>query len=213
MNAHDLSPSLVHHTAPPLTGEPALRSPGRFSSDRLKSTSKTKLLPSAMSAACNSTLRPLLTMPSVKSGNPTMAAAAAGSLLRKASVTILPISHAPSTSPRGSPFVPSPILVGEHLYMVNDMTSVATCFEAATGRAMWQGRLGVAQREGFSASPVAVNGKVFFTNDDGQTFVVQAGREFKLLHVNELGARTLASPALVDGTWYWRSDGQLQAIR
>jgi outer membrane protein assembly factor BamB len=73
--------------------------------------------------------------------------------------------------------------------------------------------MGVAMREGFSASPVHVNGKLFFTNDDGQTFVVQAGREFKLLHVNEHGARTLASPALVDGTWYWRTDGHLLAIR
>ena len=60
-------------------------------------------------------------------------------------------------------------------------------------------------REGFSASPVHVNGKIFLTNDDGQTFVVEAGRTFKLLHVNELGEQTLASPALVDGTWYWRT--------
>ncbi|MGE0865366.1 MAG: hypothetical protein AB7P34_15840, partial [Vicinamibacterales bacterium] len=76
-----------------------------------------------------------------------------------------------------------------------------------------QNRLGVAQRERFSASPVHVNGKIYFTNDDGQTFVVQAGRKANLLHVNELGARTLASPALVDGTWYWRTDEALLAIR
>ncbi len=41
----------------------------------------------------------------------------------------------------------------------------------------------------------------------------QAGRKFKLLHVNDLGARTLASPALVDGTWYWRTAEALVAIR
>ena len=103
--------------------------------------------------------------------------------------------------------MPSGIVVGDLLYLVNDMQSILTVYEANTGALVYQGRMGVAQREGFSASPVAVNGKVFFTNDEGQTFVVQAGREFKLLHVNELGARTLASPALVDGTWYWRSDG------
>ena len=68
-------------------------------------------------------------------------------------------------------------------------------------------------REGFSSSPVAVNGKVFFTNDDGQTFVVEAGRTFKLLHVNDIGDSTLASPALVDGTWYWRTGSSLRAIR
>ncbi len=122
-------------------------------------------------------------------------------------------THVAWSTPRGSPFVPSGIVVGDLLYLVNDMQSILTVYEARSGTLVYQGRLGVAQREGFSASPVAVNGKVFFTNDDGQTFVVQAGREFKLLHVNELGARTLASPALVDGTWYWRNDGQLVAIK
>ena len=122
-------------------------------------------------------------------------------------------THVAWSTPRGSPFVPSGIVVGDLLYLVNDMQSILTVYEAKSGTLVYQGRMGIAQREGFSASPVAVNGKVFFTNDEGQTFVVQAGREFKLLHVNELGARTLASPALVDGTWYWRSDGQLVAIR
>jgi outer membrane protein assembly factor BamB len=122
-------------------------------------------------------------------------------------------THVAWTTPKGSPFVPSGIVVGDLLYLVNDMQSILTVYEATSGTLVYQGRLGVAQREGFSASPVAVNGKVFITNDEGQTFVVQAGREFRLLHVNELGARTLASPALVDGTWYWRSDGQLVAIR
>ena len=122
-------------------------------------------------------------------------------------------THVAWTSPRGSPFVPSGIVVGDLLYLINDMQSILTVHEAATGTLVYQNRLGVAQREGFSASPVHVNGKIFFTNDDGQTFVVEAGRSFKLLHVNELGARTLASPALVDGTWYWRTDEALLAIR
>jgi outer membrane protein assembly factor BamB len=108
--------------------------------------------------------------------------------------------------------VPSPILYGEYLYMVNDMASIVTCFEAATGKVMWQGRLGTAQREGFSASPVAVDGKVFFTNDDGETFVLRAGPKFELLHVNQIGEPTLASPALVDGRWYIRTERNLIAI-
>ena len=121
-------------------------------------------------------------------------------------------SHLVWTSPRGSPFVPSPILHGDHLYMVNDMASIVTCLEVMTGRAVWQGRLGVAQREGFSASPVVVDGKVFFTNDDGETFVLRAGPKFELLHVNRMGEGTLASPALVDGRWYIRTDRNLFAI-
>ncbi len=121
-------------------------------------------------------------------------------------------SHLVWSSPRGSPFVPSPILYGEYLYMVNDMASIVTCLEARTGRSLWQGRLGVPRREGFSASPVAVDGKVFFTNDVGETFVLGAGSEFDLLHVNDLGETTLASPALVDGRWYFRTARNLIAI-
>jgi hypothetical protein len=93
------------------------------------------------------------------------------------------------------------------------MQSILTVYEAATGKLVYQDRLGMAMREGFSASPVHVNGKVFFTNDEGQTFVVEAGPKFKLLHVNELGDETLASPALVDGTWYWRTATTLRAIK
>jgi outer membrane protein assembly factor BamB len=121
-------------------------------------------------------------------------------------------SHLVWTSPRGSPFVPSPLLHGAYLYMINDMASIVSCFEAATGKVMWQGRLGVASREGFSASPVAVDGKVYFTNDEGDTFVLRAGATFELLHVNRIGERTLASPALVDGRWYIRTERNLYAV-
>jgi outer membrane protein assembly factor BamB len=121
-------------------------------------------------------------------------------------------THVAWSTPRGSPFVPSGIVVGDVLYLVNDMQSVLTAFEARTGTLLFQSRLGQARREGFSASPVAVDGKVFFTNDDGETFVLQAGREFKLLHVNHLGESTYASPALVDGRWYIRTASSLVAI-
>lgn len=121
-------------------------------------------------------------------------------------------THLVWSSPRGSPFIPSPILHGEELYMVNDMTSIATAFNAKTGDTLWQSRLGVAQREGFSASPVVVDGKIFFTNDQGETFVLRSGKEFNLLHVNNIGERTLASPALVDGRWYIRTAANLFAI-
>ena len=121
-------------------------------------------------------------------------------------------THVAWTSPRGSPFVPSPILYGEHLFMINDMASIVTCLEAMTGKVLFQGRLGVAQREGFSASPVGVDGKVFFTNDEGETFVLKAGPTFEMLHVNKLDESTLATPALVDGRWYFRTDRNLIAI-
>jgi outer membrane protein assembly factor BamB len=121
-------------------------------------------------------------------------------------------SHVVWQTPRGSPFIPSPLVYGEHLYLVNDMTSIATCLEAKTGKLVWQERLGEARREGFSASPLAVDGKIFFTNDDGETFVVAAGPQFHLLRVNRLGEQTLATPALVDGKWYFRTATHLLAI-
>ena len=68
------------------------------------------------------------------------------------------------------------------------------------------------RREGISASPVIVDDKLFVTNDDGQTFVMKTGPEFELLHTNDIGERTLASPALVDGIWYIRTVNHLFAI-
>jgi outer membrane protein assembly factor BamB len=121
-------------------------------------------------------------------------------------------THVAWSTPKGSPFVPSGIVVGDVLYLVNDMQSVLTAYEARTGTLLYQSRLGNARREGFSASPVAVDGKVFFTNDEGDTFVLQAGREFKLLHVNQMGEATLASPALVGGRWYIRTASSLVAV-
>jgi len=56
-------------------------------------------------------------------------------------------SHIAWQTPRGSPFIPSPLVVGDYLYLVNDMTSIATCLKAKTGEAVWQGRLGEAHRE------------------------------------------------------------------
>lgn len=121
-------------------------------------------------------------------------------------------THVAWSTPRGSPFVPSPALAGDVLYLLNDMQSIVTGLDARTGATLFQGRLGTARREGFSSSPVVVGHRVFFTNDDGETFVVEAGRQFNLLHVNQLGEAVYASPALVDGFWYFRTAGSLLAI-
>ncbi|MGH9341248.1 MAG: PQQ-binding-like beta-propeller repeat protein [Acidobacteriota bacterium] len=64
-------------------------------------------------------------------------------------------THIAWSSPKGSPFVPSPLLLGDHLYTINDMASIASCHNAHTGETVGQLRLGEARREGFSSSPVA----------------------------------------------------------
>jgi outer membrane protein assembly factor BamB len=122
-------------------------------------------------------------------------------------------THVVWSTPKGSPFVPSGVVHDGLLYLVNDMQSILTVYETRSGALVYQGRLGVAQREGFSASPVVVNNELYFTNDEGETFVVKAGRAFNLMHTNSLGERTLASPALVDGVWYWRTARHLVAIQ
>ena len=121
-------------------------------------------------------------------------------------------THVAWKTTRGSPFVPSPLVYGDYLSLVNDMSSIITCLNAKTGETMWQERLGRPRREGVSASPVVVDDKLFVTNDDGLTFVMKTGPAFELLRINDIGARTLASPALVDGTWYIRTARELIAI-
>ena len=59
---------------------------------------------------------------------------------------------------------------------------------------------------------MAADGNVYFTNDDGETFVLRAGPTFDLVGVNRLGESVLASPALVAGRWYFRTSGHLVAI-
>ena len=121
-------------------------------------------------------------------------------------------SHVVWRTTKGSPYVPSPLVLGDYLYTINDNSSVASSHDARTGELHRQIRLGQQQRNGFSASPVSVEGKLFFTNDDGETYVLNPAPDFELLHVNRLRERTLASPALVDGKWYFRTETHLFSI-
>ena len=163
---------------------------------------------------CNGNLFEVIPTPAVGHGLVFCASGRAGPTLaiRPGGSGDVTDTHVEWSTSRGSPFVPSPLVHGDYLYTVNDMASIVTCFEAATGTVMWQERLGRPRREGFSASPVFVDGKVFITNDEGETFVLKAGPEFELLHTNDIGAPTLASPALVDGRWYIRTERELVAI-
>jgi len=92
------------------------------------------------------------------------------------------------------------------------MASIATCQNARTGEVIGQIRLDEPAREGFSVSPISVEGRIYFTNDNGETFVITPAPDFKVLHVNRLDEQMLASPALVDGRWYFRTAGHLIAV-
>jgi outer membrane protein assembly factor BamB len=63
-----------------------------------------------------------------------------------------------------------------------------------------------------NSSPIASDGRIYVSNNDGKTFVVAAGQKFKLLATNELGERITASPAVVSKTIIYRTDSHLYCI-
>lgn len=97
-------------------------------------------------------------------------------------------------------YVPSMLARDGHLYAVAD-AGVAICFEAATGKELWKGRLGGT----FSASPVMVGDKIFVTNEAGTTSIYKAQPDsFELIGKNKLGDEVLATPTICDSRIYMR---------
>ena len=96
------------------------------------------------------------------------------------------------------------LLVDDELYMVSD-GGIGSCVEAKTGKVIWSERIG----GGHSASPIYADGKLYFTNEAGVVTVLAAGRKFSVLSKNDLGERTLASPAVADGALFIRTAGHL----
>jgi outer membrane protein assembly factor BamB len=109
--------------------------------------------------------------------------------------------------PGGAPYVSSLLYYDGLLYMATEM-GIASAVDAASGKLLWRERFGGV----FSASPVAAGGKIYLINEEGLAFVLQAGRELKILHKNQLGERVLASPAISDGRIFLRSDEHLICI-
>src|SRR5205807_82878 len=110
-------------------------------------------------------------------------------------------THVRWTKKKEGGYVPSPVAHEGHFYLVTD-EGLASCWEARTGKLCWKERVG----KHHSASAVVAEGRVYFTDDDGTTFVVRAAPEFELLAANKLGERCFASPALADGEVFLRGD-------
>jgi outer membrane protein assembly factor BamB len=108
---------------------------------------------------------------------------------------------------RGAPLTPSPLAVGDELYIVND-GGIATCLDARTGTLIWQQRLGGT----YSASPVFADGRIYFLAEQGVTTVIAPGKEFRRLATNTLDGGLLASMAVSGGSLFLRTDSHLYRI-
>jgi outer membrane protein assembly factor BamB len=116
-------------------------------------------------------------------------------------------THVAWTIQRGVPLTPSPIVVGDELYMVND-GGIASCLDAKTGSVHWQQRLGGT----YSASPLFADGRIYFPSENGVTTVLAPGQTFRKLASNTLDGALLASMAVSGQSFIIRSDSHLYRI-
>jgi outer membrane protein assembly factor BamB len=112
---------------------------------------------------------------------------------------------------RGSSYTPTPIVYGDHLYICND-NGVLTVYDAASGAQIYVHRIGTTNST-FSASPVAAGGRIYFSSEDGEVFVIKAGLAYELLATNRMGEPLMATPAVSDGVLLIRGQRHLFAVK
>ena len=110
-------------------------------------------------------------------------------------------------SKKPGPVEPSLLYYGGLLYALMD-NGILTCLDGKTGQEYYRQRLGGE----CNSSPIAGNGHIYASNNDGKTFVIQAGKEFRLVATNSLGERITASPAISGDELIYRTDSQLFCI-
>ena len=114
------------------------------------------------------------------------------------------------TYSKGSGYVPSPILFGDYLYIIND-AGLLTCLDALTGAPVYEGKRPTSPGD-YVSSPVAFRGRLFITNTDGDTTVVAAGPKHEIVRTNSLGEPVFASFALVGSSIIVRAEHHLYKI-
>jgi outer membrane protein assembly factor BamB len=104
----------------------------------------------------------------------------------------------------------SPLLVGDQLFVVKK-GGLSSCFSAATGKTLWE----LERLHNFGeyyASPVAGDGKIYVTGENGFVVVLAQGPELKVLAKNDMGGTSLATPAIADGCLVIRTREKLYCI-
>lgn len=114
-----------------------------------------------------------------------------------------------SKQKRGS-YMPTPLIYGDYLYVLANQ-GIFDCYNLQTGEEIYRERLSH-QGGGFSASPVAADGKIYLPSEDGGIFVVNAGPKFELLATNPMGELLMATPAISSGMMFVRTQHHLFAI-
>jgi outer membrane protein assembly factor BamB len=116
-------------------------------------------------------------------------------------------SHVVWHETKGAGYVPSPVAVGDNIFLVKD-DGVGSCRDTKTGKLHWLERVG---RHAHS-SPVAADGRIYFIDDDGVTQVIKAAAEFEPLAKNTIGEPCFSSPALSNGQIFMRGEKHLFCI-
>jgi outer membrane protein assembly factor BamB len=129
------------------------------------------------------------------------------------------LSSAPDASPdahvawrktgRGS-YMPTPLIYRGQVYVLAN-NGVLDAYDLQSGREIYRQRLPLVG-SGFSASPVAADGKIYLSNEDGEMLVVEAGTAFRHLATNSMGEMLMATPALSEGVMFVRGSSSLFAI-
>jgi outer membrane protein assembly factor BamB len=114
-----------------------------------------------------------------------------------------------SRTGRGS-YMPTPLVYNGVLYVLAN-NGLFDAYNLKTGEEVYRQRLPLVG-SGFSASPVAADGKIYLSNEDGEMMVIAAGEKFKHIATNSMGDLLMATPAMSEGVMYVRSSGSLIAI-
>ena len=112
-------------------------------------------------------------------------------------------------SERGGSYMSTPVVYEDYIYLGNSNGSVC-CFNAKTGEAAYQKRLG--REAGVIASLVAADGKIFCASENGKVYVLKAGPKFEILATNEMGSPCFATPAFSAGVMFIRTTDRLVAV-
>jgi len=115
------------------------------------------------------------------------------------------------SAPTLAPYNPTPLVYGDYYYTLFDR-GFFTCHDARTGKEIYGRQRIAVDASGFTTSPWAYNGRIFVMSEDGDTYVIQAGPEFKVLGKNSLGEMTLATPAVSRGSLIIRTASKLYRV-